>query len=518
MKVEWRQLLRGRDPARLDAAIYVSLTAKLLRISPGVTVLEALLVGLVGGIGAWRVQDPILSVLCLATVVVVLFLRFLPRRFEALVLKETEVEQVRRIEFWFSIHIWLASIGIGAMTARALLAFDDPILHLNLIALSLGAAVTTIRDHYRPLVPFGKTIALLGPTAVALMLTGQPYYVALAVGAVLLAKVILDLALELYRASLDVHQVLAEKARLAEALRVRADELQRLRSELIAASRLTAMGTMASALAHELNQPLAAICNYARATRRILQSEEPDAIRLASEGIGLAEDAAHRAGELVRRIRSFVSGDGTPRKPEDLAALVEEACAFGLAEERAQDVHQEISIAPNEYEVLVDRIQIQQVLINLLQNAADALEVDAESPDRHHRPRRGRIRHRYRGRQRYRRFRVRARDPVRALLDDEGQWHGHGPGDQPHHHRGARRPPELVPWARERDSILLLDPAGASGGLGTALVAAGKEGSATGNCLVEEDRNHALPSRLSGSSRRQPGRPGTIIGTGSASR
>ena len=374
MKVEWRQLLRGRDPAHLDAAIYVSLTAKLLRISPGVTVLEALLIGLVGGYGAWRVRDPLLSILCVATTVTVLLLPLLPRRFEALAQKEAALGQVRRIETWFSIHIWLASIGIGAMTARALLAFDDPILHLNLIALILGAAVTTIRDHYRPLVPFGKAIALLGPTAVALMLTGQPYYLVLALGAVLMTKVILDLALELYRSSLDVHQVLAEKARLAEALQVRADELQRLRSELMAASRLAAMGTMASALAHELNQPLAAICNYTRATRRLLEGKDADASQLAVEGIAQAEEAAHRAGEIVRRIRSFVSGDGTPRNPEDLAAIVEEACAFGLAEERAQNVHQEIRIAPNAYKVLVDRLQVQQVLINLLQNALDALD------------------------------------------------------------------------------------------------------------------------------------------------
>ena len=191
----------------------------------------------------------------------------------------------------------------------------------------------------------------------------------------MLAKVILDLALELYRSSLDVHQVLAEKARLAAALSVRADELQRLRSELIAASRLAAMGTMASALAHELNQPLAAICNYTRATRRLLEGNDADDSQLAIEGIEQAEEAAHRAGEIVRRIRSFVSGDGTPRKPEDLAAIVEEACAFGLAEARAHGVHQEIRIAPNEFEVLVDRIQIQQVLINLLQNAVDALKL-----------------------------------------------------------------------------------------------------------------------------------------------
>src|SRR4029450_14148958 len=103
MKVEWRQLLRGRDPAHLDVAIYVSLTAKLLRISPGVTVLEALLIGLIGGYGAWRVRDPVLSILCLATTVTVLLLPLLPRRFEALAQKEAEIEQVRRLEAGFAI-------------------------------------------------------------------------------------------------------------------------------------------------------------------------------------------------------------------------------------------------------------------------------------------------------------------------------------------------------------------------------------------------------------------------------
>src|SRR5262245_55278975 len=170
MNISWGQLLRGVDPARRNPAIYLPLVSKLLGINLKVTVIEALLVGLIGGIGAWRVEDPVLSVLCLATALIVLLLPILPRRFEAIEDKEAAIDQVRRIEIQFSIHIWLASLGIGIMTAYALLAFDDPYVHLNLIALSLGAAVTTIRDHYRPLVPFGKAIALLAPVAIATLL------------------------------------------------------------------------------------------------------------------------------------------------------------------------------------------------------------------------------------------------------------------------------------------------------------------------------------------------------------
>lgn len=373
MKIEWLDLLRGRDPALLDRETYASLTARLLRINPKVTILEAMLVGLIGGIAAWRVRDPLLMGLCVVTTVTVLLLPLQPHRFEGQLRRQASMGRIQRTELLFSIHVWLASLGIGAMTARALLGFDDPILHLNLIALTLGAAVTTIRDYYRPLVPLGKTLGLLAPSGVAAVLTGQLYYQVLAIGALFLIKIILDLALELYRSSLEVHLALSEKAALAEDLHARAEELQRLRSELIEAARLTAMGTMASALAHELNQPLTAVRNYVRASLRYLERDGAQAGDQAREGIELADEAAQRAGEIVRRIRSFVSGEGGVRKPEDLGSIVEDACTFGMSDAEARGVRHEVHLPPKPIHVLVDRIQIQQVLINLLQNALDAL-------------------------------------------------------------------------------------------------------------------------------------------------
>src|SRR5262249_25116493 len=99
--------------------------------------------------------------------------------------------------------------------------------------------------------------------------------------------------------------------------------LQELQSELVQISRLTAMGEMASTLAHELNQPLAAITNYLRGSRRLLDQPEGDRTRVR-DAVEKAADQALRAGQIIRRLRDFVArGESEPRV-ESLNKIIEE--------------------------------------------------------------------------------------------------------------------------------------------------------------------------------------------------
>ncbi|HWD68208.1 MAG TPA: ATP-binding protein [Caulobacteraceae bacterium] len=153
--------------------------------------------------------------------------------------------------------------------------------------------------------------------------------------------------------------------------------LQELQAELLHVSRLSAMGEMASSLAHELNQPLSAISNYLRGGRRLLEAENRDSRALPA--MEKAADQALRAGEIIRRLRNFVAGSEGDRSEASLNGLLEEASELGLvgAHERSIDTHVELSPAIDA--VVVDRIQIQQVVLNLLRNAMEAMK---DSPRR----------------------------------------------------------------------------------------------------------------------------------------
>ncbi len=155
--------------------------------------------------------------------------------------------------------------------------------------------------------------------------------------------------------------------------------LQELQAELAHMSRLTAMGEMASALAHELNQPLSAIANYLRGSRRLLDRNDPlDRPRL-SEALDKAADQAMRAGEVIQRLRQFVGRGETEKRLERLPALIEEASALALIGARELGIRVTMTFDPSCEMALVDRVQIQQVVVNLMRNAVDAMR---ESPRR----------------------------------------------------------------------------------------------------------------------------------------
>ncbi|HEX9904941.1 MAG TPA: PAS domain S-box protein [Propylenella sp.] len=157
--------------------------------------------------------------------------------------------------------------------------------------------------------------------------------------------------------------------------------LQELQSELVHISRLTAMGEMASALAHELNQPLSAIANYLKGSRRLLATgADPDTQRLG-EALDKAAEQALRAGEIIRRLRDFVARGETEMQVENLTKLVEEASALALVGAKQHGVRVRFNLSPQADFVFADKVQIQQVLLNLIRNAIEAM-TEAGSPRR----------------------------------------------------------------------------------------------------------------------------------------
>jgi two-component system sensor kinase FixL len=155
--------------------------------------------------------------------------------------------------------------------------------------------------------------------------------------------------------------------------------LQELQSELVHVSRLSAMGEMASALAHELNQPLAAISNYMKGSRRLLAGSTDANVRKIESAMDRAAEQALRAGQIIRRLRDFVSRGESEKRVEGIFKLIEEAGALGLAGAREQGVQLRFSLNPEADLVLADRVQIQQVLVNLFRNALEAM---AQAPRR----------------------------------------------------------------------------------------------------------------------------------------
>ncbi|KAA2213692.1 PAS domain S-box protein [Teichococcus oryzae] len=151
--------------------------------------------------------------------------------------------------------------------------------------------------------------------------------------------------------------------------------MQDLQAELLHVSRLSAAGEMASALAHELNQPLTAIASSVRAAQRMLQAS-PQAAQLPPRAVEAMERAAGqslRAGQIVRRLRDFVLKSDAERQVAALPALIEEASALALVGARQRGVQVAFRLDPALPPVLVDRIQVQQVLLNLIRNAIEAM-------------------------------------------------------------------------------------------------------------------------------------------------
>ena len=149
--------------------------------------------------------------------------------------------------------------------------------------------------------------------------------------------------------------------------------MQELQSELVHVSRLTAMGEMASSLAHELNQPLSAITSYLRGAATLLKADEVDKDRIR-EAMDRSATQALRAGDIIKRLREFVAKGETEHTIENAATLLEEAAALALVGAREQGVRVSLRCDHELPDIVVDKIQIQQVALNLIRNAIEAME------------------------------------------------------------------------------------------------------------------------------------------------
>ncbi|MEM9187357.1 MAG: PAS domain S-box protein [Planctomycetota bacterium] len=150
-----------------------------------------------------------------------------------------------------------------------------------------------------------------------------------------------------------------------------------LEAQLVHLGRVATMGETVAGIAHEVNQPLHAAATFSAAARRALASGRPDAL---AKGADLAQkigEQVSRAGDIIRRLRAFTRPQPSPMQPVDIAATVEEATALLSHVSNRRDVRIDLDLPESLPPVEADPVQLQQVVVNLLQNAYDSL---AQSP------------------------------------------------------------------------------------------------------------------------------------------
>ena len=155
-----------------------------------------------------------------------------------------------------------------------------------------------------------------------------------------------------------------------------AAQLEELQRELAHISRVYEMGTLASTIAHELNQPLMAVTNIVQTAADILKKGDPASRPVLAEALAEAGREALRAGDILRRLRGFLSRGDMEKTREDPCKLAEDAIYFEAARARYRNIVCEIDCTPGMAPILVDRVQIQQVILNLVKNAIQSVEAD----------------------------------------------------------------------------------------------------------------------------------------------
>lgn len=150
------------------------------------------------------------------------------------------------------------------------------------------------------------------------------------------------------------------------------DELQKTRNDLAHVARVTAMGEMAASIAHEVNQPLAAIATYGDACVRLLSGESPN-VKKSLEAIDHIISNSMRASEVVKRIRALVKKTAPENTPQNLNQIILEMVALSDRDVLGKSVQLELRLAPDLPAVLGDRVELQQVVLNLILNGSEAM-------------------------------------------------------------------------------------------------------------------------------------------------
>ncbi len=169
-----------------------------------------------------------------------------------------------------------------------------------------------------------------------------------------------------------VFRDITEKKRQQEILQQALDEVDEQKDKLTHMSRLSSMGEMASGFAHEVNQPLTAINNYAQVCKRMV-TREPMDVESIREAMGKIATQAQRAGDIISRIRSFVKKPDHCLEKVDCNRLIQDVAKLAEVDARNNQIEIHLNLAGNLPPVRVDPLQIQQVALNLMRNAMEAM-------------------------------------------------------------------------------------------------------------------------------------------------
>ena len=190
---------------------------------------------------------------------------------------------------------------------------------------------------------------------------------------------VIPVELKIGEATIDGEKLFTGYIRDISEQQANALRLNEMQVELANFSRLSAVGTMASAMAHELNQPLTAVANYLEAARDLLENADAETLAFIQEALDAAATQSIRAGQIVRRLRDYVSRGELDMRPVVLSELIEDAASLAKVGIESQ-LARVISHIPSEFpRVLADRLQLRQVIVNLVRNAIEAL-ADTENP------------------------------------------------------------------------------------------------------------------------------------------
>ncbi len=165
---------------------------------------------------------------------------------------------------------------------------------------------------------------------------------------------------------------LSEQKRAVEALRHSQLQLTEAKAELAHVTRVMTLGELTTSIAHEINQPLTAVVNNAAASLRWINRESPD-LEEASAALRRIIRDGNRAGEVISRMRLLFKKSTTAREPVDVNATIEEVVLFTNSEAQRNRVSVHLELAGELPKVSGDRVQLQQVLLNLMVNAIEAM-------------------------------------------------------------------------------------------------------------------------------------------------
>ena len=166
--------------------------------------------------------------------------------------------------------------------------------------------------------------------------------------------------------SLHLQQERLEKAHLAEIAHM---------------TRLSLIGSMGSGIAHQVNQPLTAISNYSQACIQLIKAEQPDLTKL-SEVLSKTYEQAQKAGKIIHRMKDLASQRTTSRTMTSIDTLIENAVNFCAHECYQDNIQVTLELNPNIPKIAMDSVQIEQVLLNLIRNAIDALKEQVKESDK----------------------------------------------------------------------------------------------------------------------------------------